>query len=372
MGIMSTLRVLFAKEWYKAFLVSSMSLWVLVTMANLMASFFRGHLTTFEVFSKYLLELPHFVSKILPVSCLMASLFSINRLKNTNELVAIFSLGVSRSYIFKTIFICTLPISLLQFFNTAFIRPYLFSKRDVLITNPDKFKNIQGRGLKSKTIDSGRVWYKGNNYYASFPIYQKSEKKIFDLNLYYFSTRHKIVRHVHSDLVAFDEIKGQWIGRHVVDIGGINDEKDFFNLRENEEAPIDLLEHPKDFDQIESDISVLNILKLRTYIDKLKHLDVNINEFLVLYLDKYTALFICIIFAFISSVGLFTPNIKGSSFGKSILYVFVFTVFYLMTHSYSLQLGRNSQISPYLACLIVPILSFLFLLALYIRKRKLT
>ncbi len=370
--MISIFRKLIMKEWFKAFFISFAALCLVVTITNLISDFLRSKAVFIEVLYNHILEFPNFISRILPISCLMASLFSINKLKNTNELVAIFSFGVSRKQVIGTILMCAIVVSLFQFANNSFIMPYVLSKRDVLMKDPQhKFRNLQDQGLKSKTIDSGSVWYKGKNYYASFPLFQKAEKKLIDLNLYYFSDTHKIVRHIYAYTATFDEQKNHWIGRKVIDLKKIDDENNFFELTKNDSIAIDLLERPKDFDQIESDISVLNIFKLKSYIDKLKDLDVNTNDFLVLYLEKYTSLFICIIFSLMSCTGVFSPNRRGASLGKNILFVFVFTITYWIFSSYVLELGRSSRVNPYLACFLVPTVFILFLSAFYIRNRKL-
>ena len=370
---MGILRNLIVIEWYKAFFKSSFVLFLIITIANLIAGFLRGRVTTIEVIYNYLLELPNFISRVLPVACLTASLFSINKLKNSSELVAVFAAGFSRKKFVETIFLCSLAISLFQFLNNSFIRPYVLSNRDNLIQNPqNKFRNLQEQGLKSKTVDSGSVWYKGESYYVSFPFYHKAEKKLFDINIYYFSANHKLTRRIHADELTFNSENNMWVGKNVVDLQQIDDEKTFPVITKQENTAVPLREHPSDFDQIESDISILNIFKLKAYIDKMKEIDININDFVVIYLEKYTSFLICIIFALVACLGIFSPNRRGSSLGKNIFFIFIFTITYWLVSSYVLELGKSSQINAYTACFAVPAFFLLLLLIFYLKNRRLS
>ena len=369
---MSILRRLIVKEWFKAFSISSFALLLVVTAANLVAGFLRVRITAPEVFYSYLLELPSFFTRILPVACLTASLFCINKLKNSHELVAILASGFPRRKFIETIFMCASIIALVQFINSGFIKPSVLSMRNTLIQDPDtKFSNLRPKGLKSKTIGSGSIWYKGQYYYVSFPLYQRESKKLFDINIYYFINSHRIARRIHADVLIFDDTKQLWMGDTVTDIERVSEDDLFPTITKTFNSPVALLERPEDFDQIESDISVLNVFQLGAYVAKLEEAGIDVNDFLVLYLEQYASSFMCLIFALVSGMGILTPNRRTRSLGREITLAFIFTVVYWVVFSYCLELGRNSKINAYAACFSVPSIFSLLLLLAYRRRRRL-
>lgn len=370
---MSVLRILIIKEWFRHFFYSFFVLFLLVTTASLISGFLRGSVTSLEVIYNYFLEIPSFITRILPVSCLATSIFSIHKFKNRNEIVAMFASGLTRRKFISTIFLCSFFVALLQFVNGSFVNPYVLSRRNTLIENPQsKFRNLQGEGLKSKTVGSGRVWYKGQEYYVAFPIYQRLEKKLFNLNIYYFSSNSSLIRRISTNIATFNEETEQWIGEKVTELNRIDEKNIFPTVTRSENASLPLEERPSDFDQIESDISILNIFKLKDYIDRLKQTDININDFMVIYLDKYSSSVVCIIFALLASSGIFSPNRRGSSLGKNLFFIFVFTIIYWVVSYYALELGRSSKIDAYVACFAVPVFFLLFLATFFFKNRRIT
>ena len=137
------LKRLIFKEWFKVFFSSAFLLFLLISVANLIGGLMRGNVSATDVLMNHLLEIPGAMSKILPVSCLVASLFSINKLKNRNELTAIFASGFSRQNFFVTVLQASIFVALFQFMMSGFIDPYAKKNRSRLIANPEsKFKNL--------------------------------------------------------------------------------------------------------------------------------------------------------------------------------------------------------------------------------------
>src|SRR5690606_3047549 len=91
-----------------------------------------------EVLLGYFIQLPSFLIKVIPISCLIGSLFSINKLKSRNELVAIFSGGYSRQNYLRDILLTSFYVALFQFILSAYISPYVNSRRFNILENPDQ------------------------------------------------------------------------------------------------------------------------------------------------------------------------------------------------------------------------------------------
>lgn len=366
---MNILKRLIFKEWFKVFGASSMLLFLLLTVANLISGFLRGNVSASDILMNHLLEIPGSFNRILPISCLIASLFSINKLKSRNELTAIFASGFSRQNFIVIIFQAGLAVAILQFFMTGYLDPFAKQNKNKLIKDSEaKFKNLKSRGLKASTIGSGRLWYKSDDYYFSFAKYDKSQNTLHDVNLYYIDAEYRLTKKLHADLLYFKD--NQWVARAGNSLEKLN--LSGFPLgRDIALKPVDINERPKDFLQIEADITTLNVVGLYNYIFQLSKSGININEYLVMLYDKFSNSLICIIFSLVASIAIFNPNRRSSSFGKSVVFVFIFTLLYWLIHSYFIELGINSKIPPLLSTFTVPSLFSLFLIGYFLRNRTL-
>jgi lipopolysaccharide export system permease protein len=365
---MSILKKHIITEWLRFFVSSTFVLFLLITITNLISGFLRGNVTPIEVIINHLLELPGSFNRIFPISCLIASLFSINKLKNRNELTAIFAAGYSRKKFIIAIVQISFCVSIVQFITASYLYPLAKQNKDVLIENSGhKFRNLKRKGLIASTLSSGRAWYKSKNYYFSFRAFSKTENSLYDISLYYFDNNYHLKERIKAKNAIYSK-DNAWILNNGIRYSFLNNEK-FPTATKFTSIPLYLNETPEDFLQIEADITTLSVFDLYLYINKLKGTGINTNEYEVIFLDKFSSSLICIIFALIALIGIFNPNRRNSSFGKNLIFVFLFTIFYWLIYSYFLELGKSSKLNPFLSCFSVPIL-FSFYLVFYFNKNK--
>lgn len=366
---MTLLKRFIFSEWMKVFGAACILLFLLLSVANLISGFLRGNVSASDILMNHLLEVPGSLNRIFPIGCLIASLFSINKLKNRNELTAIFASGFSRKDFIFIIIQASLIVAVLQFFITGFIDPFAKRNKNLLIQDSEaKFRNLKSRGLKASTIGSGRLWYKSEGYYFSFAKYDKNTQSLYDVSLYYITPEYKLKQKVHADIVTFKENK--WIAKSGKSILNI-DLGNFPTINDLTGSEVVIDEKPKDFLQIEADITTLNIIGLYSYISQLKRSGININEYLVMFYDKFSSSIICIIFSLVSSIAIFNPNRRGSSFGRSVVFVFIFTLMYWLIQSYFIEMGKSSKIPALISTFSVPILFSLYLSFFFYKNRTL-
>lgn len=341
---------------------------MLISVAELISGFLRQNVTPLEVVFNHLLDIPEKLKLILPVSCLAASLFAINKLKNRNELTAIFAAGYSRKKFVFDILSASMVVGVSLLLISSYVDPFSRSQKDFFIEDGQtKFKNLNAKGLMASTIGSGKMWFKSSNYFFSFSTFDKTSNTISDVTIYLYSGS-KLRKKIHSDFVTFKD--GGWHGKNVQTLDFL-DGVTFPHPTESPEMIVEISERPGDFKEIESDITTLNTPDLYRYIKTLQDGGINVNEYLVMFYEKFSPSVVCIIFSLIAAIGGFTPNRRGSSFGKNIFFVFVFVILYWLINSYFLELGKSSKIDPFLATFGVPFVFALFLAQQFFRHRKL-
>ncbi len=367
---MWTLKKLIVSEWIKTFITSVLVLFILVSIADLISGLLRSSVTPIEVLQNYVLKQPDMFSKILPLSCLVASLFSVNKLISRNELMAIFSIGFSRRMYIFVIFQISLVVAFLQFFNLSIMAPMSKEARKYLSPESTrKFKNNRSMGLLTTAIGGGKIWYKGPNYFVSFKAFDKDNDTLKDVSLFYMNKNGNASSIVKSPHIKYKD-NNIW-KFHDGNEMNLLDEKVYPVLNQFENKSIRLNEEANDFLKIQTDVTTLGFLGLYSFIQQIRSTGINTSEYEMLFYDKISSSLMCIIFAIFALNAIFSPNRRSSSFGKSVLFTFVFTILYWLVHSSIVALGNSGRLPALVASFAIPFLFLTYFLVFFYKKRKL-
>lgn len=367
---MTGLRALILKEWVRFFLGSVFVLFLILTIANLISGLLRGNVTTTEVLINYLIELPSSFNKIFPISCLIASIFSVNKLKNRNELVAIFASGFSTRNFLEIVGMASVVVGLIQFLMAGYVDPFARSQRGLLLDeSAEKFKNLSSKGLKAATIGSGKIWFKSENYFFSFNAFDKQNNSLKNVDLYLFNSDHRIIEKIKALELVYDK-DDKWILRQGFSISEL-EQNGFPTVVKFDSRSFKLSETPDDFRQIESDITTLGVGALWNYVKRIGRAGLSTSEYMVMLLDKFSSALICIVFGLMAAIGIFNPNRRQNTLGKNLAFIFVFTLLYWLIYTYLIELGSTAKINPWLACFLVPAVFGVFISIVFFQNRKL-
>lgn len=366
---MFTIRKLILKEWLTFFLGSVFILLMILSLGHVLNGLLRATNDLRSILIDLCLETPNFLIRIFPVSCLIASLFSINKLKSRNELTAIFASGFSRRQFVLCIGIIGALVGTALFFINGYLVPYTKHQQTIIHDNPEVASKAQKSTVSINALRSGRIWFKGQDYFFSYSSFDSAQNTIYNLTLYYYNSDHKLSEQISAISAKFIE-GNSWLlskGLHVTNL----ENKTFPEPNSFQEKIFQLKETITDFKKINADISTLDIWRLYDYITVLRTNGINDSEYLVTFLDKFSSGFTCLVLAILASVALFNPNRRNSSFGTNIAFVLSFTFVYWFVYSYFMTLGQTSKIPAVVATFGVPSL-FVFYLAFYfIYHRKL-
>lgn len=367
---MFTIRKLILKEWLTFFLGSVFILAMVLSLGHILTGLLKATNDFKSILLDLALEMPTFLIKIFPVSCLVASLFSINKIKSRNELTAIFASGFSRRQFVICIGAIGALVGVTLFFINGYLVPYTKHKQSTLHeSHPTIAKKAKNSTVSINALKSGKIWFKGQDYFFSYSSFDANSNMIYDLNLYYYDKDFKLAEQVTANSAKFME-GNSWLltkGLHVTNL----ENKTFPAPRYFAEKTFSLKETISDFKKINADISTLNIWRLYDYILVLRTNGINDSEYYVTFLDKFSSGFTCLILAILASVALFNPNRRNSSFGMNIAFVLTFTFVYWFIYSYFMTLGQTSKIPAIAATFGVPSVFVLYLVVYFIYHRKL-
>lgn len=308
------------------------------------------------------------MGKMLPICCLVATLFSLNKLKGHAELISILAAGFSYRRIYFLIGFCALSVVVTQFLNLGFIEPFANKiKRQEI----QKSKKSEGKYLTRSSIEGGRFWYKTQTYFASFAYFDRRTNSLQDLEIYFFNDSGTSERIIKATSANFAE-KGKWILKGVTELNYLDTKSFPLQTNRNEDLEIGLEEEPQDFGEFEADLTTLNFFKLRQFISRLSRTGINIAEYEILLLNKAFLSLICLIFALVPVSTIFNPNRRSSSFGKNVVLTLLVTVIFWVLYSSAIALGNSGTVNPWVATGTIPALFFAFVLWTYAKNRKLS
>ena len=357
---------LIVKEWFKALVGAVVVLFLLITTADLINGFLQGKEIS-RVFLEYALKMPDLMGKMLPICCLVASLFSLNRLKSHAELISILAAGYSYRKIYMLIGTCALVVVALQFYNLGFLEPIANGVKRQEIA---KSRKSEGRYLTRSSLEGGKFWYKSQNYFASFTYFDRKTLVLRDFEIYFFNNEHKSEKILKSNYARFEK-PGLWKLNDVTELSHLND--DVFPLESKKpEQDLALGEVPEDFGEFEADLTTLNFIKLYQFIRRLSKTGINVSEYQIILLNKVFLSFVCLVFALLPVSSIFNPNRRSDSFGKNVVMTLLITVVFWVAYSSAVAYGNSGSVPPWLATGIVPFSFFVFVIYTYVKNRKLS
>ncbi|MBF0361359.1 MAG: LptF/LptG family permease [Oligoflexia bacterium] len=373
---MTTLKRLISREWLSAFFASVFVFILLITVANVVSELLRSVTTLPDILLNNFLEMPKWLNKILPIACLTATLFSLNRLQRKGELMAIFACGFPRFSFFTLILQLSFLVAVSEFLISSYLQPYADAlKFSWLRDGGIHFRGNKSQSLQTSTSSTGKVWYRNDLYYASFLAFDKQRSELRDLTLFFYDSNYKLERIITADrartATSSDGSNSyKWTLSTGNELNSLKD-KNFPQKRVFDTLNLDLKEKPADFLDVDLDINKMDIHNLYYYILKIKKLGINACEYEVMFYEKFSSSIICIIFAFISVGAIFNPNRRHSSFGKNIFFVMIFTTVFWPSYSSFMDLAGGSKLPPLWATFAIPALCSLYILIYFYKHRRL-
>lgn len=363
---MLILSKLIVKEWFKSLIGAVTVLFLLISTADLINGFLQGKEAA-RVLLEYSLKMPDLMGKMFPICCLVATLFSFNKLKGHAELIAILAAGYSYRKIYVLIGSCALVMVGVQFINLAYLEPFANKiKRQEI----QKSKKSEGKYLTRSSIEGGKFWYKTDDYFASFTFFDRATKSLRELEIYYFTPAHSSAQIIRSKVANFVG-NGEWKLTDITELSSLDSET-FPMQKFSPEKVVKLNEEPEDFGEFEADLTTLNYFKLKAFVNRLSKTGINTAEYEIILFNKIFLSLVCLVFALIPLSTIFNPNRRSDSFGKNAVFTLLITVVFWVLYSSSIAFGNSGSIPPILATSLVPVLFLLFVLWTYFKNRKLS
>lgn len=178
---------------------------IVIFVTLFLAVDFLGNFSEYQVSTPTLLKyygyyLPQIFNQMFPIACLVGMVFTLTRLSKTNELVALFSSGVSLARICSPILIVIAVMSVLNFLVVDQIGPIAAKNK-----NYTYYVEIRKRPSLFSTIKTNKIWYRSENLLFNIQTLNPKEKMAQGLTLYYFDKDWKLVQLIQAQTVLLQE-----------------------------------------------------------------------------------------------------------------------------------------------------------------------
>ncbi len=303
-------------------------------------------------------SLPETLQKMLPVACLIGSVFTLNSLQKNNEMTPLFAAGMSLFRIMLPTLLSVIFLCILNLYLTDRILPPLAKQKHRVFQH--EIKKLPS------VISMNKVWYRSRNAIFYIKTLNLEGSKAQGLNLYFFDESFNLLQMMTAKEV---ELNGpQW----TLFDGTITlfSKETSFPLTDNFKKKVVVMsEDSSDLQSSRQTSEMLTQGQLKQFIDKNREAGLETTSYEVDYHSKFSFAFAGLIMTLLSipvSVGRARSGGMMVNAGICLGLVFVYWVLY----NSALTLGNRGHIEPFFAAWITNVAGGALSAVLFIKLRR--
>lgn len=294
------------------------------------------------IFAKYYLYFTfEILSQLMPVACLLGTLFTLGTLNKNSELVAMFSMGMSLFRISVPILTGTCVLSLALFiFQNQFITRLVDKKNYIFYVEMKKKPHMYS------TSKQENIWYRSGQNIFNISLLNAKEEKASGIKVYTFSSSWTLQQILEAKEATVKT--GLWTLKD----GKVTVFFDDFAAPVAERFTERTLAVGEDVIDIKSNTkasTVMSVGELRRYISRNKEAGLNTVPFEVDYYAKFSYMFTCLVMVLLGVAFSIGSSPRAGGVLVNLQKCMLVTVGYWGVYSSSLTLGKFGGIPPILA-----------------------
>jgi lipopolysaccharide export system permease protein len=137
----------------------------------------------------YALLAPSQIYLLIPVACLLGTVFTLSRLSKSNELVALFSSGMSLARISTPILVIVVLVSSISFWVNDRLLPIVNQRKNYVL-----FVDIQKKPGLYSTVKTNKIWYRSGNVLFNIKTLQADKGLAQGLTMYFFDSTWQLIQ----------------------------------------------------------------------------------------------------------------------------------------------------------------------------------
>lgn len=285
-------------------------------------------------------HIPGVIYQLFPVATLMATLFTLSSINRTNELTALYSLGMGLKRVAAPILSAVAVISVLAFVLSDQTLPRLTQKKNYV-----EYVEIKKRPGLYSTVKTNKIWFRTENILFNIQTLNPEAARAQGITLYYFDPEWKLTQLIAANEV---EMKGNlWELKNGL-VTLFAGESSFPLTKSFARKTITMNEDVSDIQSTANSSDIMSLKELGRFIERNKEAGLETVRYEVDYHAKFGFAFAGLV---MSLVGVpFSVNRERSGGNFINLVICLALAFaYWVAYSSSLTLGQHGYIPPMVA-----------------------
>lgn len=337
---------------------------VLFVTVDFMTNISRYNADSSAVIEYYALYTPSIAYQMMAVACLLGTIFTLSTLNKNNELVALFSTGMSLFRIATPILVLVILVSSLSFWLNDRLLPSLNQRKNYV-----EFVQIKKRPGMYSTVNSDKIWYRSGNILYNIKTLSGETATAQGLTMYYFDNTWRLIQMISAGSVKLNGTSWDLLNGSVTlftnDPKGVN-----IPMTQNfKQKTITVSEDSGDIQKSSQETDTLRISELRRYIDRNKAAGLETLAYEVEYHAKFSFAFAAFV---MSCIGIPFAATRARSGGAALnVGITIFLAFiYYAAYSSGITLGRHGALPPIIAVWVPNVLGVVFSGIFLLRSKR--
>jgi lipopolysaccharide export system permease protein len=290
-----------------------------------------------KYYSYYTLEI---IYQLIPVACLLATVFTLSSLNKNSELIVMFSLGMSLLRVSLPIIIMVTVFSVATFFLSNEFMTKVIDKKNYIYLAQMKKKPWMYATSKQENI-----WYRSGQNIFNIDLLNAKEARAFGVTVYTFSLEWSLQQILEAKEAKIEN--GQW----TLENGKVTVFYDASAAPISEpfgQRVLTLGENVIDIKTSSKASASMGVRELKKYIERNKDAGLNTTAFEVDYHAKFSFVFTAIVMVLLG-IPFSTSNNRSGGVLINLQICLLLTLVYWAIYSSGLTLGRYGAVPPMLA-----------------------
>ncbi len=309
-----------------------------------------------------ILKLPKMISDLMPLALFLATLLTLGALSKNNEVVPIFSAGISIVWLTLPILFVGGMVTALFFVLNGSVVPSTYKRARVI-----QQENIEKRG--GATLFQNKIWFRLNSQTLLYTqVVHPEENAMYGVHLYYLGNAMPIAEEIEAESLRVGA-GGQWVLSNGT---RLRYQKDGTMIRSSFlQEEVHLGKTLVEIQQIDVQPEEMTYTRLSSYIDQLQRDGLDATRYQVGLQQQWAFPFANFILVLLG-IPIALQYLQRGGTAKSVLFGLVVVLLYWLLLSIAASFGRLQIVSPFVAGWGPHVLFLLMGASLFLRLHRLS
>ncbi|NDC37525.1 MAG: LPS export ABC transporter permease LptG [Proteobacteria bacterium] len=310
------------------------SLFLLFDLFDRLDNLVEARASIGTIVTYFALKVPLTLTLMMPISMLIATLFTFGLLSRSSEITAIRAAGIPISWFSRPLIVTGLVVSLSVILINETIAPYA-TRRSKELYNID----IRKKDKLGSYSQSNFWWREGQRFY-SVDTFDSRDNSLENLSYFDLSTGFDVVRRTDAERTTFVDPLTGWNMQSVTEQRfSRRDATEQIESRRFNTLPLPISQTPQEFYDVRADRSAMSFRELRRFIKKQAASGIVVKNYYPDLYEKISFPFVSLLCTLVALPFALKPARTGSM-AVSMISGLIIGFTYYAVHYFSLALGR--------------------------------